>query len=109
MTFTAASLADGQLASSLGTIYAVPAATKAYIKNIWLYNGHASAAQVITVNIQRSGGGSRIVRKLQLGVEESASLIEGENALVLSAGDILAAFSTNASSVNYFISGVLEA
>ena len=107
MAFAAGSLADGQLPNSQGAIYTVPASTKGYIRNLLLLNINATT-QTIDLYIKRSGGTSRQFRRLTLAQYESASVIEGEEAILLSPADAIEAVTTTSSAVNYFVGGVLE-
>lgn len=105
MAFTAKSLADGQLPSSQGAVYTVPGSTKAYVRNLFLYNTNA-ASQTITLWVKRSGGTARKFRTAALATDESADVLESP--LVLSAGDSIEAVTTTATAVDYFIAGVEE-
>lgn len=106
MAFTAKTLADGQLADSEAAIYTVPENTKTYVRFLSLYNVSGSE-QTITLWIRRNGGSSRKWRRFVLNENEQADAL-GSAVLMLSAGDSIRAASTNASSVDYVISGVEE-
>lgn len=107
MAFAAGTLADGQIASSLGTLYTVPGATTAYIKTITIFNTNA-ATQTVIVQIKRSGGTTRKYRQFELAQNESADVLSPGTSLQLSTGDIIEAVTTTASAVDYTITGVLE-
>lgn len=106
-TFTAGSLADGQLETSETVIYTVPAATVAYLKTLLLFNTNA-ATQTIILWIKRSGGTARKWRQISLAQNESADALEGTN-LQLSAGDSVEGSTTTGAAVDYTITGVVEA
>ena len=102
-TFTPKVLAEGQLASSKGTLYTVPAATSAYIKSITLYNTNASG-QTIAIYL-KPGATSRQIRQIVLAQNESYSF---DLSFVLESGDLIEGSSTNATAVDYVITGLEE-
>ena len=104
-TFTAQSLADGQVAASETAIYT--AAGIAYIKQVTFYSNHAST-QTITVWIKRAAGTSRKIRRMELDLNESCDLLDDGETLELSNSDTLRASTTNATSVDYVVLGVVE-
>lgn len=106
-TFTAKTLADGQVAIAEGDIYLVPAATVGYVKQVAFYNTNA-ATQTLGVFIQRSGGTSRKIRQFILAQNESADLLDDGDTLELAAGDAIRAVTTTATAVNYMVMGVQE-
>ncbi len=108
MAFTSASLADGQIAAADAAIYTVPALTKAYIKTVTIFSTHA-ATQTVILRIKRSGGTARKWKIFALDQNESGEAIESGSSLQLSAGDEIRAETTNATSVDFLITGVLEA
>lgn len=105
MAFTAKLLAEGQLPTVKGTIYTVPASTKAYIKFFSLYNGNA-AAQTVVLYVKRAT--SRVLNRVVLLQNESARIIEIGEALNLEAGDVIEGMTTTAAAVDYVISGAEE-
>lgn len=107
MAFTAGSLADGQLPTTKGTLLTIAASTTGYVKNLFLYNGNA-ATQTVNLYLKRSGSTSRQIRRVELAQYESASVIEGEVAILLSTGDVIEGDTTTSSAVDYYIAGVLE-
>ena len=106
-TFTAKTIADGQLATSEGDIYLVPGATKGYVKQVTLYNTNA-AQQTIYVFIKRSGGTSRCIRRFVIDQYESVDLVDDGDTLELSTGDAIRAYTTTATAVDYVVMGVEE-
>ena len=104
MAFTAKSLADGQVATTEGDLYAVPGATKAYIKSVHLLNTSATV-QTLDLYIKRSCGTSRHLRRYVLDQYQSASF---DFAGALSTGDAIRAVTTTTTVVDYVITGVEE-
>lgn len=107
-TFTAKSLADGQVSTSEAALYTVPAATTAYIKQVTLCNVNA-VTQTIDVWIRRSGGTSRKVRRFELAQHESADLLDDGDTFEFSTGDSVRAATTTDSAVDFVVMGVEEA
>lgn len=105
--FTAGTLSDGQLATSIGALYTVPGATKAYVKALVLFNDNA-AQQTIVLYIKRSGGTRRKWRRFVLEQNETANPIEEGGSITLSTGDAIEAITTTATAVDYTVTGVLE-
>ncbi len=105
MAFTANSLADGQLATSAGTLYTATA-VKAYLKNLFLFNTNA-AEQTVELYLKRSGGTSRLWKRYVLAQYESADVLDKE--LLLGSGDLIEGLTTTATAVNYYVAGVTEA
>ena len=103
-TFAAAVLADGQVASTKGTLYTVPGATIAYVYNIRLCNTNA-VVQDIDVFLNTSGT-SRQIARISLAQWESADVLS--QPMHLAAGDLIEADTITASAVDYIITGVLE-
>lgn len=106
MAFTAKVLAEGQLATSKGTLYTVPASTKAYIKFFNIFNTNAATQ---TVNIYlKPGSTSRQVIRLSLAQYESANLLDILGSFTLEAGDLIEADTTTGTAVDYVITGIEE-
>lgn len=103
-TFTAAVLADGQVASAKGTLYTVPVSTIAYVYNIRLCNTNA-VVQDVDVFLNTSGT-SRQIARISLAQWESADVLS--QPMHLAAGDLIEADTITASAVDYVITGVLE-
>ena len=102
-TFTPKVLADGQLASTKSTLYTVPASTSAYIKEITFYNTNASS-QTIALYV-KPGATSRQIARYVLAQNEWAIF---DFSTVLETGDLIEASSTNATAVDYVITGLEE-
>lgn len=105
-TFTARTLGSGALSIAETTVYVVGASLKAYVKNFWLYN--TSAVQQTIILSLTINGTTREWRRIVLEENESASILEGEEALLLSAENEIRAYSTTDSVVNYSVHGVEE-
>jgi len=108
MAFTAGTLADGQAATSLTTVYTCPALSVAYIKSFSIYNTNA-ATQTVGVHIKRSGGTARQYRQFSLAEDESADVLSPGTSIQLSAGDVIQVITTTATALDYMITGVVEA
>lgn len=106
MAFTVQALADGQLASSKGTLYTTPADTQAIIKAISLVNTDSSA-RTVNLYVNASGTSRRIIPK-------DMSLAAGESFVVdwpvtLEAADLIEGDASSATVVDYVISGTENA
>ena len=109
MAFVGKSLADGQLAATKGTIYTTPSLTTAYVKWLSVHNTSGSTTETILVYVKRSGSSSRIIGRAVLLPNEHTRIISDGESIVLSAGDLIEAQTSNATTVDYVISGVEEA
>ena len=98
------SLADGQLANSKAEIYPCPAATQAVVTLITLVNTHTSA-EAVNLYFKASGGTSRRIIPKDYSLAASAELIVRDK-INLEAADILEGDATDASKVDFTISGV---
>ena len=101
-TVTAASLADGQVANSKGTIYT--AAGSVIVRSWTLYNSNA-ISQTANVYVKRSGSTSRQLYRFTLAQYASATVLASGELLTLSTGDVLEADTTTASAVDFYIGG----
>lgn len=108
MAITGKSLADGQVASTKGTIYTCPAATVTYVKWLSVHNTNTTAEDVI-VYVKRSGSTSRVIYRASLSQNETAYPVDKDAGLVLSTGDVIEAVTTTAAKVDYLIAGAEEA
>lgn len=106
MAFAPKALSDGQLPTSLGTIFAASAIIGTYIKQITLFNLNASN-QVIRISVNRTGV-TRSWRRFELQTLEAADVLDDGQTMLLEAGDLLLAETTNANSVDFTVSGVEE-
>jgi hypothetical protein len=106
MAFTAKPLSDGQLSDSQAAIYTVPADTAAYVKFLSLYNTSASP-QTVTLWINVSGT-ARAWKQFVLQQDDFEDIMPAGLVLTLETGDTIEAVSTDASAVDYVISGVEE-
>jgi len=105
MAFTGASLADGQLAATKGTIYTSSAQT--IVKSINVFSTHAST-QTVIIYVKRSGSTSRQIFRAELEQNEYAWVLSDGETIVLSASDVIEGITTNATSVDYAITGATE-
>lgn len=106
MTIAVKVLADGQLGNAKATLYTVPALTKAYVKFFSVMNVSAGTENV-TIYVNTSGTSRKIVYAT-LGVDEGARIVDKDEAITLEAGDLIEGFSSNATSVDYVITGAEE-
>ena len=104
MTRTPKILADGQLPSSKGTLYTVPAGTSVYLSKINILNTSATT-QTVKIYI-KPGGTSRFLVHVS-GLEQYESIIY-DGGLILETGDLVEGETTTASVVDYLIMGVTE-
>jgi hypothetical protein len=102
-TFTAKVLAEGQVASTKGTLYTVPASTKAYVKSITFYNTNA-ATQTLNVYL-KPGATSRQIYRVSLAQYATYELTVP---YLLEAADLIEADTTTGTAVDYVITGVEE-
>lgn len=105
MAFTGKILAEGQLASSKGTLYTCPAVTTAYVR-LFRCSNPAGGSQTVIVYYKKAT--SRQIGRVVLATGEAADFIE-QDVLVLDAGDKIEGVSTNATTVDFVIAGSTEA
>lgn len=98
------SLADGQLANSKGTIYT--SVGKTVVTDLRVFNT-AVTTETVALYIKRSGSSSRQFFRAVLAQNEFAAFEASEN-VTLSSGDLIEGDTTNASAVNYLITGMSE-
>lgn len=106
MAFTATSLADGQIAATVVTIYA-PSGLKAIIKAVELFNTGAGS-ELVKLYVTRSGGTRRQLRQVSIGASGSASILTDGMTWILSDGDALEAETSTATTVDYVVMGATE-
>lgn len=104
MAFTGKILAQGQLSNTKTTLYTVPAATRTFVRFFRCANVGVNA-ETILVFYKKST--SRRLGRAVLSVDEAVDFVE-QDVLVLDAGDVLEGQTTNATSVDYIISGAEE-
>jgi hypothetical protein len=95
---------SGQLPSTEGDLYLVPAATKAYIKSFRLYNTNTTAETVLLV-VKRSGQTARTIARYVLGTLE---WVDESFAGPLETGDAIRGVTTTASKVDFTICYIEE-
>lgn len=89
--------------STKGTIYTSGTGETARIKTVVFHNYGAGDNEVILYG-KTSGGSSRQLGRQVLGTN-STWVYEQKHPIILANGDVLEAFATNASEVNYVVSG----
>lgn len=104
-TITIKQLANGQLASSEGTLYTTPAVTQTIIKSITVVNTDSVTR---TFTLYQKTTTSRAITPV------SVSLLTGEmylldQVITLAAGDLIRGIASAATVLDYVISGVEEA
>ncbi len=107
MAITPKVLAEGQLPASKTTLYTVPGATSAYVRFISA-NNVGGAEEVVQFYV-KPGGTSRRLGRYALLANEVARVLEQGEVITLEAGDIIEGETTNATSVDYLITGAEEA
>lgn len=105
-TFAPVVLGEGQVATTKGTIYTVPASTSAYVKICNFFNTNA-ATQTLNIYL-KPGSTSRQIIRVSLAQYESFNLCDVIGAFTLETGDLIEADTTTGTAVDYFISGVQE-
>lgn len=102
MATTPKILANGQLASSKGTIYTCPSGKQAVVRTVSF--AHVSNAdQNVALYVKKSGSTSRVFSRVTLSTDEYA---HEDSIGTLDDGDILEASASNAASVDYVVMGV---
>jgi len=103
--FTSKILAEGQLASSTTTVYTVPGSTTTSITSA-RFNNRGSTIETIELWVRPSSTDRRIARVI-LDPGETL-LLTDDDIIILEAGDLFRANTTNATTVDYVICGVEE-
>jgi hypothetical protein len=101
MAITPAVLADGQLPSTKNTLYTAGADT--YVKFFHVHNTGANPQTILIY--AKTSGTSRIIGRAVLGQYESADIIDKDDALTLNTGDLIEGQTTDATTVDYVITG----
>ena len=102
--FTPKALANGQVAASATAIFTATAAEGTYVKFLSLFNTSMDQ-QTVIIYVNHSGT-DRIFRQFVLEENESADVLTGSESIILESGDIIKAESTDASVVDYIMTGV---
>lgn len=105
MSFSGNSLAAGQVAAAQATIYTSSA--KSILKQLDFFNV-AVTQETLSVWFKRSGGTARQIGRAVLQQNESAKVLSEGETIVMSAGDTIEADATNASAVDFTITGATE-
>jgi len=107
MPFVSKPLADGTLPNAEGTIYTAPADVLCtYVKRIAFYNNNA-AEQTIVVLLNMTGVARRW-RRYVLAQHESVDLLDHGDVLHMGPNDLLRAFTTTSSAVDFIVTGIEE-
>ena len=104
MSILGKQLADGQLPAAEGDLYTCPADTRVFIKSMVFASG-VSTVETVEILLQPSGGTARRLVRVPLSQHEQLYFNE---ALMLDAADKIRGATTNATSVDYVISGATE-
>jgi len=102
MPYVGASLADGQLPDTVGTLFTANVST--IIRSFDVYNDGISQQDVI-VYILRDGSTTRKAGRAELKQNEFAEVLSDGKVWVLSANDEIQAETSNAGQVDYTITG----
>lgn len=105
--FSVKSLGDGQLPSSIGVLYTVPAVTQTITKTITLTNISPSAVDINLYVSTDGGSTNRRIIPYDVTLEAGYSLVF-DSPLTLEATHRISGDATSASAVDYTISGVEE-
>ena len=109
MTATVLNLANGQLPNTKTTIYTVPGSTSTIVKMISLANTN-TASETVNIYYLPSGGTARRICPANYVLTASGtgagSYLEITPNLTMGAGDAIQGSSTDATQVDYVISGV---
>jgi len=100
---THGTLADGQLAASETDVYTAPSGGARV--NFMRCTNPAVTVELVKVWVKRSGGTSRLIAAQSLAQYDRLDVIEPGEELELSSGDKIRALSTNATTVDYIVSG----
>jgi len=102
MTFAVTTFADGQLPSSAGTLWTVPAATSDYVKSVSFSN--VSAGSVDMTLWVRIGANDRQILKATLAAGETIYASD----ILLPTGESLKAVASAGAAIDYVAKGVRE-
>ena len=94
--------AEGQLPNTKTTLYTCPAGVTAYVLFLRLYNSGAGGN---TCRVYFKRGTSRVMGRAVLATLETAEVIDKDAPLTLEAGDLIEGDATNATEVDYVITG----
>ncbi len=100
------SLAAGQVATTVGTIFTATGPT--VVRNFTLYNSNATG-QTTNVYVTRSGGSRRQIYQFALAQYDTATVLASGEVMALSSGDIIEADTNTSTAVDYVIGGEVYA
>lgn len=101
---TVKSLGDGQVATSKGTIYTVPADTASVVMNVKMVNTTGGTVKV-NLYYKASGGTSRRILPKDLEIA-GGNLVVMDDEETMEAGDVLEADATIGSAIDYVVNGI---
>ena len=105
MSYTGASLADGQVSGSLATVYSVPSTNRVVVRTFTVFNT-GSGSETVKVYIKRLGSTARQFGIAVLSQDESKDFIE--QPITLSSEDVIQAVTSTGSVVDFVITGAVE-
>ena len=111
MVLTVVNLGNGQLPSSQGALYTVPAATKAIVTSVILTNTNTSASELVSLWYLKSGGTARaLISNYTIPVNGSAlgCTFVFDTKITMGTGDAIEGVAADASKVDYVINGWQE-
>lgn len=106
MAFTGDLLGEGQVAATWGAIY-TSTGVVTILKSINIFNT-AATSETVELRVNLSGGGTSMIARAVLEQSEYAFVLSDGETLVLGSGDALEAQTTNATSVDFVVSGATE-
>jgi len=107
-TFTPFAPINGQLPSSQASIVTAPGSTNYYLKQFWLINVGVAVETIQLWILPNGGTARRFGPQIALAPNESAQILEDGESITLTPLDSVQAVTTNASAVDYTITGVAE-
>ena len=96
------SLADGQLATTKGTLYTAPTSKQAIVTG-GRFNNTTTSTVTVKIYFKKSGGTSRRIDRFEI-PPEGKGLLKDE--VTLEAGDIIEGEADAGSTIDYVLSGV---
>jgi hypothetical protein len=106
MAFTGDLLAEGQVAAAWAAIY-TSTGVVTILKSVNIYNT-AVTSETVEFRVNMSGGGTSQIGRCVLEQDEYAYVLSDGETLVLGSGDALEMQTTNATSVDYVVSGATQ-
>lgn len=112
-TFTGQSIADGNLPSTLQSLYTVPASTVVYIRTFNCYDTNVNATNLAPDGtdifvVPAASGISRHLVHQDMIYQQALEVVSDGESMVLGAGDAVHGISATTGVVQYYLSGVVE-